>query len=47
MTSSRTDREARLKAALRENLRKRKVQDRSLDDGATDPAPGDSAPAQR
>lgn len=45
MTQSRADREARLKAALRENLRKRKAQERQVEDTAP-PGPGCSAPAE-
>ena len=55
MTERNADRAARLKAALRDNLRKRKAQEREQDDPAPDPdapragpsADGDSAPAER
>ena len=47
MTVSRAEREARLKAALRENLRKRKLQERGVEaDSAAAPGEG-SAPAER
>lgn len=43
MTASRADREARLKAALRDNLRKRKAQERGGEDRAAPPASVGSA----
>jgi hypothetical protein len=47
MNVSRAEREARLKAALRENLRKRKLQERGVEgDPAALPDEG-SAPAER
>ena len=38
MAQSKTEREARLKAALRDNLRKRKAQERDAADGAPEEA---------
>jgi hypothetical protein len=47
MTESKANREARLKAALRENLRKRKAQERAVEEGATGFSDEASAPAER
>ncbi|WP_181160040.1 hypothetical protein [Sandaracinobacter neustonicus] len=48
MTGGKTEREARLKAALRDNLRKRKAQERAQDAPAPAAEPDDgSAPAER
>jgi hypothetical protein len=46
MTERKADRDARLKAALRENLRKRKAQERGSEPAAP-PLGGASAPAER
>jgi hypothetical protein len=47
MTGQKADRESRLKAALRENLRKRKAQERAIEGGGCGPEADGSAPAER
>ncbi len=47
MMESKADRAARLKAALRENLRKRKAQERAAAGGSPEMETGSSAPAER